>query len=121
LMVETSAPDAPSNSIRLKLVAPMSPYTPTYCEPLGFHDSKMLGPGCAKGTMGARRATSSSRMRPSFWPPASATIFLPSLDSAWQPTQVPPVSEVSRNLSAMICVDDAKSNRMMPVSLEVVQ
>lgn len=71
--------------------------------------------------MGMRLATSRSRVRPSFCPPASATILLPSRDRAWQPTQVPPVSWVPRKRSASVCVVEAKSKRMIPVPFEVVQ
>ena len=59
--------------------------------------------------IGVEVATSSIRTRPSFWPPASATSLVPSRDSAWQPTQVPPVSSVPRNFSATTWVSEPKS------------
>src|SRR5690349_6746235 len=78
LIVPSDAP-APSNSIRSCVVAPVYENTPTYFVPSGFHDANAVFGGVA-----TRFAvmTSTSRMSSTSQPPADATIFLPSRESA---------------------------------------
>ena len=46
-------------------------------------------------------------------PPAGATILLPSRDSAWHPTHLPPAFSGPAKRSAAVCAVLPKSNRMI--------
>src|SRR5690606_24917851 len=77
-MVPSDAP-APSNSIRSCVVVPVYENTPTYFEPSGFHEANAV---CAGVPTRCAVSTSTSRMSSTSQPPADATIFVPSRDSA---------------------------------------
>src|SRR5688500_17068038 len=85
-IVPVCTPVVPSISIRLCVVVPVYANTPTYCEPSGLHDANAAFAGVA-----VRLAvpTSTTRLSSTSQPPADATIFVPSRDSAWQPTHMP--------------------------------
>src|SRR5512143_830719 len=95
------APLAPSYIIRLYVGVLGSAYTPTYVVPSGFHDANAAFAGVATRVV---VATSTSRSSLTSHPPAAATSFVPSCDSAWQPTHLPLAMSGPTNRSAVVCI-----------------
>jgi hypothetical protein len=72
----------PSSNIKLKFVAPLSPNTPTYWLPSTAQLSNIVFGVLPKLFITVLVATSTSAVRPSFWPLTSATSFSPPRDNA---------------------------------------
>src|SRR5574338_723662 len=99
-IVPLCTPVFPSTSIRLYDGVPVYANTPTYAVPSGFHDANAVFTGVP---VRVAVPTSTIRLSSTSQPPAAATIFLPSRDSAWQPTHLPLAESGPTNRSAVVC------------------